>query len=391
MKSILINNKVSIFFYLYFIFTLLFPTLFLNKLFFAIIIGLTIVNYKLYRLSTISPFIIFIIFLFGFVFSFFNVVDAALRQQFLFSVLVLFLIYPIIHYKIDIDRITKVSGLIAVAYTGISFLIVIVFMDLPFSGPYFAFFRNYSSGSNGLREFAEEGTLSFHIGCVPFLYLPFVLYVISFVEKRKLSSFLAILVIFITIFVSGSRGSILTSIIAAFYIVFSKSSFKTKIIVLAISIISIIALFSYLSANTNVFDAKEESNGAKIGHYESFIDNLDFFNFFLGEGLGAFYYSKGAEGMKAVTEITPLDMLRYFGFILTPLLYFYIFFPTKRIASYLGDNSLYLVLILIYVLNSFTNPTMFNSFGLIIILWYWYKILPSGKNISGYNLQPQVA
>lgn len=379
MKSISLNSRVSILFYLYFISTLLFPTFFFNKLIFIIIIGFTVVNYRFYRLNTISPFIVFLIFLYGFLFSFFNYADPVLRVQFFFSVLVLFLIYPIVHYKVDIERIAKVSGLLMAGYTGLSFLIIVVFMNLPFSEGYYEFFNNYSSGSNGLREFAEEGTLSFHIGCVPFLYLSFVLYVISFVEKRKVSSLVAILIIFITIFISGSRGSILTSIIAAFYIIFSKSNFKTKFIVLLLSIMLLIALFSYLSTYTNVFDSKEESNGIKIAHYESFFDHLNFFNFFLGEGLASFYYSKGSQAMKAQTEITPLDMLRYFGFILTPLLYFFIFFPTKKVASYLGNKSLYLVLTLIYVLNSMTNPTMFNSYGLLIIIWYWYKILPSTK------------
>lgn len=385
MNFISLNNKISILFYLYFISTLLLPTFFFNKLIFAIIIGFTFVNYKLFRLSTISPFVIFIIFLYGFIFSFFNVVDTVLRVQFLFSILVLFLFYPIIRYEIDIERIAKVSGLIMAVYTGLSFLIVVVFMDLPFSGNYFNFFSNYSSGSNGLREFAEDGTLSFHVGCVPFLYLPFVLYVISFLEKRKVSSLVAIIIIFITIFVSGSRGSTISSIIAAFCIIFFKSKYKTKIILLSVFIPLIIILFSYLSTNTIVFDSNEKSNSAKIAHYESFFDHLNILNFFLGEGLASFYYSKGSQSLKAHTEITPLDMLRYFGFILTPLLYFYIVFPTKKLTSYMGKNTLYLVLVLIYVLNSTTNPTMFNSYGLLIIVWYWYKILPSKKNTSDYS------
>ncbi|MDP5200712.1 hypothetical protein [Flavobacterium sp. DG2-3] len=389
MSSISVNNKVNILFYLYFISTLLFPTFFLNKLIFVLIIGLVIVNFRLYRFNTISPFVVFFIFLYGFIFSFFNYTEASYSTQLILSILVLFLIYPIIRYKIDVERVAKVSGLIAVAYTGLSFLIVVVFMDLPFSAAYYDFFSNYSAGSNGLREFADEGTLSFHIGCVPFLYLPFVLYFISFVEKRKLSSFLASLVIFITIFVSASRGSILTSIIAAMYIVLSKSRLKTKIIVLTILIILGIGIFSYLLNNTNALDPKEESNGIKIGHYESFIENLNFFKFFLGEGLASYYYSKGSQRIISKTEITPIDMLRYFGFILAPLLYFVIIFPTKKIASYLGNNSLYMVLTLIYVLNSMTNPTMFNSYGLLIILWYWFKILPPTKSIPKYDSEIQ--
>ena len=28
-----------------------------------------------------------------------------------------------------------------------------------------------------------------------------------------------------------------------------------------------------------------------------------------------------------------------------------------------------------------TNPTMFNSYGLLVVLWYWYKILKEEENL----------
>ncbi|WP_281322674.1 O-antigen polymerase [Flavobacterium aestivum] len=380
-----LNKRVNLIFMIFFILSLLFPATVFNKLMFVIIMAFTIINYKIYKLNTFSPFIVFCIFLYGFIFSFFNIVDKGLALQFFLSILVLFLIYPIFKYKIDIDGIVKISGLIMAIYTGISFLILVVFMDLPLSGPYYVFFNDYSSGSNGLREFAEEGTLSFHIGTAPFLYLPFCLFVISYIDKKKISSLLSLIVIFITIFISASRGLILSCIIATIFIIFFKSNLRSKILFLSLSIPLIIISISYLLTTTTIFDSREESNSIKIGHYESFIDHINFFNFFLGEGLASYYYSKGSQSMKAHTEITPLDMLRYFGFIITPILYLVIILPTKRIASYLGSNSLYVILCLIYVVNSFTNPTMFNSYGLLLILWYWYKILNT-SNVSSEQI-----
>jgi hypothetical protein len=112
-----------------------------------------------------------------------------------------------------------------------------------------------------------------------------------------------------------------------------------------------------------------------LGHYESFIDNANVFNLLVGNGLGAIYYSKGSGGYKAHTEVTPIDMIRYLGIFFAILLYWFIIFPTKRIKAYLGKNFLYTIIFIIYVLNSMTNPTMFNSYGLIVVIWYWYKIL----------------
>ena len=381
-----VNKRVNWFFLFFFIFSLLFPVIIFNKVIFILIIGFMIVNYKLYSLNTVSPFIVFLIFLYGFVLSFFNIVDSVLALQFFLSVLVLFLIYPLLRYKIDIDRIIKISGLIMAIYTGVSFLVTVVFLDSPISTPYYQFFSYYSSGSNGLRDFAEEGILSFHIGTVPFLYLPYCLFVISFIDKRKLSSLLSIVILFVTIFISASRGAIISCVMATVCIIFFKSNLRKKFVFLVISIPLFITTISYLLTYTTVFASEERSNSAKIGHYESFVENIDFFNLFLGEGLASYYYSKGAQSMKAHTELTPIDMLRYFGFILAPLLYFVIIFPSKKLGSYLGSNSLYVLLFLIYVVNSITNPTMFNSYGLLVVLWYWCKILYDANSDSKFNL-----
>ena len=102
---------------------------------------------------------------------------------------------------------------------------------------------------------------------------------------------------------------------------------------------------------------------------------MNFFNFFLGEGLASYYYSEGSGALKAYTEVTPLDMLRYFGFILTPILYLFLLFPSKRVRAYFGENFLFFVVFFMYVVNSMTNPTMFNSYGFLIVLWYWSKVL----------------
>lgn len=374
MKSISINSFVNILFYIYIISTLLFPTFFLNKLIFTIILFFVVINYNLFRLITITPFVVLFIFLYGFLISFFNNVDRDLSIQFLLSILVLFLIYPIFHYKIDLDRIIKISGLIVVVYTGISYLIIFNIIDLPFSTSFFDFFTKYSAGSNTVREFIEGGTISFHIGTVPFLYLPFLLFVISFLKKKNFVNFISILLIFFTIVISGSRGSILTSLFSTVLIVLYKSKLKTKFYISLILIPLFLTLFFYLKTNSEVINSKEESNLVKIGHYESFIDNLNLINFCFGEGLGAYYYSKGSLALKAQTELTPFDMIRYLGFILTFTMYFFIFLPTKKIIAYKGDYTLYLFIMLIYVINSITNPTMFNSYGLLIVLWYWNKM-----------------
>ncbi|MEJ2905645.1 hypothetical protein WAE58_24590 [Pedobacter panaciterrae] len=334
------------------------------------------------RIYTSAPIVVFCIFLFGFLLSFFGVADRALSNQFMVSVAVLFLIYPIHRYQIDIDRIVKRSGMWLSVFTGVFFLAVVTFPGNPISNVLTFIFDNYSAGSYGLRDFSEEATLSFHIGTVPFLYLPFALFFLSYLKDKKRKNILGMLVIFPAIVASASRGLWMVSLISLIVIYFLNLRLSTKIIFVLISIPIVVSVFGYLIANTVLFSSGEESNSVKIGHITSFFDQLDWTNFFIGNGLASFYYSSGSGVMKAHTEVTPLDMLRYFGFILTPILYTAIFFPIKNLRAYIGENRFYTLIFVLYLINSFTNPIMFNSYGLLTVLWYWSKILNSEKPLQ---------
>jgi len=174
----------------------------------------------------------------------------------------------------------------------------------------------------------------------------------------------------------------MVSLISLILIYFLNLKLSTKIIFVLISTPIVVSVFSYLIANTVVFSSGEESNSVKIGHITSFFDQLDWTNFFIGNGLASFYYSSGSGAMKAHTEVTPLDMLRYFGFILTPILYTAIFFPVKNLRAYIGENRFCTLIFVLYLINSFTNPIMFNSYGLLTVLWYWSKILNSERTLQ---------
>ncbi len=342
------ESKKLVYFLLlmFFIATLLFPVFILNKIFFGAIFALMLYESNANsRISTISPIIVFLVFFFGFMMSVFGPVkiDRALSNQLMLSILVLFLIYPIQKYQIDLDRIVKVSGIILAAFTGFFFLLIVTFAGNPISTLAFNIFTDYASGSNGLRNFTEEASLSFHFGTVPFLYLPLCLFFYSYLKDKKKKNILAILFLLPAIMISSSRGLWVICVIGLFLTFFLNLKLTSKLILITIGIPVLILMASYLITNTKVFSSDEESNSAKIGHIISFIDNLNFTNFFIGDGLGAYYYSIGSGGMKAITEVTPVDMLRYFGFLLAPILYTVIVFPIKKLSSYAGENIFFML------------------------------------------------
>lgn len=358
--------------------SLLFPVMILNKIFFGIIALIMLLNIKDYKFETESPIIIFGIFLFGFINSFFNDVDLAMSQQFFLSAFILFYIYPIIAYKINFDKIAKISGFLLALYTGISYLILEGTITGPFSSGFELFFADTNIGSWGYKAYITDQDYYIRFGGTPFLYLSFILYVLSFLEKKSWISFIAILSIGTAIVFSGQRGVIISSLVALLYVIFKRFNYAGKLYFLVITIPILLLVINFFLTETTVFSSQDESNNIKARHIESFFENLNFANSMIGNGLGANFYSKGSSKVVSITEITPMDMVRYFGFIFALFLYYFMLVPTFKINKYKGKE-LYIVLFLIYVINSMSNPTMFNSFGLLLILWYWDKILSNQK------------
>ena len=178
----------------------------------------------------------------------------------------------------------------------------------------------------------------------------------------------------LAILLSASRGIVAVSAIFLVITISTSVPKKWRVFVATLLIAGAIGAVIEGVSDTKLFSANEESNAGKIGHVISFVDDLTAASFVFGRGLAHYYYSIGSGSMKAHTEITPVDMLRYFGFLFTLLLYFSIVFPSKFFASYRGEQRIYVFIFISYLALSFTNPIMFNSMGMLVILWYWAKI-----------------
>ena len=96
-----------------------------------------------------------------------------------------------------------------------------------------------------------------------------------------------------------------------------------------------------------------------------------------GEGLASYYYSEGLGRRIPETEIVLLDHLRYFGFVVTPVVWLALLFPTLRLSTQLMEPTRLMssAIFVLYLAQTFTNPVLFNSYGLTIVLWYWWRLL----------------
>jgi len=364
---------------LFLISTLMFPVAFVNKatfmgLFCLMLIAPLASNGRV-RFRSLSPIVVLTIFLYGYALSFVGQTDPELTNQLMLSVAILLLIYLIDWYAIDIEYLAKIAGVVLCLFTGIAIYVVLVVPDSVLGGLYIDYFDEYTNRQAGTRAFSDSALFMFRIGPVPFLFLPFCLFLDSFLERRRVRDFLATLLISTVIVISASRALVLGCLLAAAFLAIQRMRPIRQVITLCVGAALTLFLISFLMEMTTVFSSKETSNSIKMGHAISFVEHMTPMRLLFGEGLAATYFSLGNNAVVPQTEITLLDIVRYVGLPLTALLYAALLFPVLRAKSYGGANRKVLILFVLYLVMALTNPVLFVSYGLIVVLWYWSKII----------------
>ena len=360
--------------------SVLFPALVLNKLAFILIfiINLKYISFK----ALINPLIILFIFSYGYLISYFNYSELTISNQFFVTIFSLFLIYPInkIFNKSFYEIIIKI-GVIGCIYSLLILLLLIFFRDFSFFKLVENIFYDISLGSIGLRDFIGGPLLTVHIGCAPFMYLSYSL-LLKKKKRYNIKNIFFILLHIVTILLTGSRALFLITILISVYFYLKKLNLFNKILSISVLLLISLFIFNIILEKSNLLDTKEESNNVKLGHVESYFDNLNLANFSLGEGLGSYYFSKGSRSFKSNTEITIIDYFRYLGVPLGVLFFFLLLFPVNnQYQLLLKENDIFIIFIL-YFIDSFTNPVLINSYGLIVVLWYWNENLNYKQKIN---------
>ena len=123
----------------------------------------------------------------------------------------------------------------------------------------------------------------------------------------------------------------------------------------------------------NSGSSDEESNSIKIGHLVSFFNIIDWKMLIFGQGLGSYFFTEGYGVVVSQTEITWMDAIRFFGLPLSIVLLMLLFFPVRNVPLNSSFSSCR-VIMLLYIIMSMSNPVLLNSFGFLVVLWYWSVI-----------------
>lgn len=354
--------------------TVLVPIFVLNKLFFIPLFLMAVYVLLARPLRTIAPIIVVSIFLYGFLLGLIGDTDADFSRQMLLGAVSLFLIYTIAEFRVDMGEIVKsVGAIFALIMCMFSFVLMVE------PGSFLAvalldFYNANELGYYGLRNFGGLEMFMLHHRSSPFMLLPLSLFFIDFLKSKRLHSLFFMIVIMVAIVSSASRGLMVMGMISMFVLYFYNQSWAVRLLVLNVLVPAVSLVVGYLVAETSVFSSDEASNSIKIGHFLSFLNVVDWKMLVFGNGLGSFFYTEGYQRLVSQTEITWMDSIRYVGLPLSILLFSILLFPTRRyVPSVQGSSSR--LIIFMYLIMSLSNPVLFNSFGFLVILWYWSVVI----------------
>jgi len=355
---------------LYCCFSLVLPVLFVNKIvFFLMFMVLACVIFKA-KLQTFSPFIIFSIFLYSFVLSFGFDYSSGLRIQLMLVTFTLFLIYLIETFAIDMNKVVISSSVVFSIST-----LLLVYSVVNETSVIFLLFEKYGEIAVGSRDVGSGSQEFFRLGSAPFLYVGFSILLKRMTSNVKLMDCIYLVLIVTCILLSSTRSILIGCILISFFILFR----KYLTLVLPLVLFSVVCIMMNTDFSGTMFDSNDFGNSIKLKDVGSFVDWARPVNLLFGEGLASLYYSDGRGYLVSQTEITLLDNVRYFGVPLTLIFYFAVLWPILNRVPWRVDNGFPFAVMSIYILMALTNPMLINSFGFIVVLWYWANILKVTK------------
>ncbi|ATN13373.1 hypothetical protein CRN80_28840 [Pseudomonas sp. FDAARGOS_380] len=375
------SRIVSWLLFFYCLSTVLLPVFILNKLFF-IPLFLTAIYVLLTRpIKTLAPLVGFSIFLYGFFLGLIGSTDADYSRQMLLGAVSLFLIYSVVEFRVNVGTIVKAVGAIFALIMCAFSSVLMAEPGSSLSGALLDFYNVNELGYYGLRSFGGLDMFMLHHRSSPFLLLPLSLFFLDFLQIKRLWSLFFVAVILMAVIWSASRGLIVMAAVSMLILYFYNKSWSARLLMLCILVPVIILGMGYLLTETSMFSSDEQSNNIKIGHILSFLSVADWKMLVFGNGLGSYYYTEGYGELAAQTEITWMDSIRYVGLPLSLLLFYVLLFPNRRYIASAQSSSSRLI-IFMYLLMSLSNPILFNSFGFLVILWYWSVVIKNQEPLA---------
>ncbi len=242
-----------------------------------------------------------------------------------------------------------------------------------------AFFRS--------RSLLGLGIGSFYYKTVGVLVFPMAYFLRNLLDQPGKAVSLFLTATFIAAMLcSDSRATAIAAFLVMLAFLFKK--IRTRFgMVTAFSILFIIVLLP-TTYFVSFFRSDESSNAAKLGHLRSYAVEFDVHPTYLlwGQGADTEFYTEGFQAKTALTELTYVEMIRWFGIPLALLMLVAIFFPAVALVRRGGAMSFLAPPYIAYLWESASNPLLICSTGLLIVGAVWGVALAENRKYRSTSL-----
>jgi hypothetical protein len=290
--------------------------------------------------------------------------------------LIVVLLIPVISSEgIDLTKhIFRWSFFIAVI--PIALVVAIIFVPSFF---FVVFSFTFEKGAMLVRpthDTIAQGTQSFYYQTVNVAVFPIAYYLRNLLNgPKKIVNCMLVLLFVMAVLGSGSRAAVLGAFMVVAALIYqklkTKYGFGTAFAALLILVILSGAYF------VGFFRPDESSNAAKLGHIRSYMEEFETHPTYLlwGQGTDTVFYDQTWQDKVPLTELTYIDMIRWFGMPVSALMFAALLFPAVALLRRRTADSYLAVPYAVYLWESATNPLLICWAGLLVVSAIWGLVL----------------
>jgi len=294
------------------------------------------------------------------------------------------IVLVIANEKIDLTWLFNNSSLLIVLMT-LSFYLILIFNSHLFGSLYQYFVADKGVAVYALRNYGEVTLLMIFYKTSPLLVFPLSYYLFQIlIDKQRKAPFvhyLLVVLIAITLFLSGTRANLLSLVlIIIFYLGFYVYRKSKLWFVLLGSLGLLIALFTMPSIAGLLLNQHEASNVIKFGYLSSYADffNQHILSLIFGQGIGGSFYASVLQRFTNVSELTYFELIRIWGVPISIVFAGTLIWPLLAEIKAKRLSHLFIAYVA-YLFIAGTNPLLLSSTGMLVLVYVFSISMGSNR------------
>lgn len=323
--------------------------------------------------------------------------DLSLSKAFLF----LLFIIPTYVFKQNILKDTIFLLNILSSLIIIIFILGLFFFDSSFFQKIIFFGSKYQNLLIGKRVFSESlSILQIYYVSSPLIFISLAYYSCLFFSNNAntLKNCSLLILSFFGLFCAGTKANILCAFLIPISIIcyysYLRNNSRNKNLLFLVLYLFCLFLILFIFKDFFLFNLNQSFDTANLIKFNLLLEYINILNdpitLLWGEGFGNFRYWETRHSFNYISELTYLELLRWFGLIKSIPIFFIIFYPfyyffrnkTKNV------NLIYLIFAYgFYLLISTLNPLLFSSLGILLLCIIYNEIFSNYNNFNEVNFK----